>query len=108
MSAWLLLGIAIACEVVGTVAMRMSDGFTRPGPIAVVVAGYAVSFFLLAKVLQQLQVGAVYAIWAGTGTAIVAVIGILAFDESATAVKLVGVLLVVAGVVTLSLSGARH
>jgi small multidrug resistance pump len=102
----LLLTIAIASEVAATVSLRYSDGFSKPLPSAIVVVGYAISFFLLSLVLKELSVGTTYAIWAGAGTAAIAVIGIVALGEPATALKLGSILLIIAGVIGLNLSGA--
>jgi small multidrug resistance pump len=102
-----LLAIAIACEVAATVSLRYSDGFSKPLPSVVVVVGYAISFWLLALVLREISVGTTYAIWAGAGTAAVALIGILALGEPATAIKLASIVLIVAGVIGLNLSGAH-
>jgi small multidrug resistance pump len=102
-----LLSIAIASEVAATIALRSAHGFTEPVPSAIVVAGYAVSFFLLSLVLKELSVGTTYAIWAGAGTAAIAVIGIVALGEPATALKLASIVLIIAGVVGLQLSGAH-
>lgn len=107
MPAGLLLTTAIAAEVVATVALNLADGFTRPWVLAGSVAGYLVSFAALALVLKELDVGLVYAIWAGVGTAAVAVIGVAAFGEPMDAVKALSILAVMAGVVGLNLSGAH-
>ena len=69
-------------------SLRYSDGFSRPLPSAIVVVGYAISFWLLSLILKELSVGTTYAIWAGAGTAAIAVIGIVALGEPATAIKL--------------------
>jgi len=106
--AWIFLGLAIATEVAGTVALRFSDGFTRPGPSAVVVVGYALSFFLLSLALRHLSLGVAYAVWAGIGTAAIAVIGIVALGEAVTAVKLASLALIIAGVVGLNAAGGGH
>jgi multidrug transporter EmrE-like cation transporter len=102
-----LLILAIVTEVAGTVALRFSDGFTRPGPIAIVVAGYGISFWLLALVLREMSVGATYAIWSAVGTALVATIGMIALGESATALKLASLALIIIGVVGLNLAGSH-
>jgi|SRR5215218_5021178 len=95
----LLLAFAIAAEVAATVALRASDGFTRPLANVIVVAGYGISFWLLALVLKHLSVGLTYAVWAAVGTALVATIGIFAFDEAATPLKIASIALIIAGVV---------
>ena len=102
-----LLTLAITAEVAATVSLRYSEGFSKLLPSAIVVLGYASSFYLLSLILKQLSVGTTYAIWAGAGTAAVAVIGIVALGEPATAIKLVSIALIIAGVIGLNLSGAR-
>ncbi|AXG82383.1 DMT family transporter [Streptomyces paludis] len=102
-----LLAAAIAAEVAGTTAMKYSEGFTRLWPSVLTVAGYLVAFGLLAQTLKTLSIGTAYAIWAGAGTAVIAVIGMLFLNESASPVKLAGIALVVAGVVVLNLGGAH-
>jgi small multidrug resistance pump len=103
----ILLAIAILTEVSATVALRSADGFTRLLPSAVVVAGYGVSFWMLALVLRQLPVGLTYAVWSAAGTALIAAIGIVAFGEGATVLKLASLALIIAGVIGLNLAGGH-
>lgn len=65
MTAWLLLALAIVAGVVGTSALKASEGFTRWVPSVVVVVGYAVAFYCLSLVLKTMAVGVAYAIWSG-------------------------------------------
>ena len=102
-----LLSLAIVTEVAGTVALRYSDGFTRPLPSVVVVVGYGISFWLLALVLKELSIGVTYAVWSAAGTALIATIGFVAFGEPATAAKLASLGLIIAGVIGLNLAGAH-
>ncbi|WP_031081983.1 DMT family transporter [Streptomyces sp. NRRL WC-3549] len=102
-----LLAAAIAAEVTATTAMKYSEGFTRLWPSVVTGLGYVLAFALLAQTLKTLSIGTAYAIWAGVGTAAVALIGILWMGESAGAAKLIGVALIIAGVVVLNLGGAH-
>lgn len=104
---WVLLVGAIAAEVTATSALKLSDGLTRLLPSVVVVVGYILSFVLLAQVLRQLQVSVAYAIWSGVGTAAITVIGISALKEPVTAAKILGIILIIGGVVTLNLAGAQ-
>jgi small multidrug resistance pump len=104
----LLLTLAIAAEVAATVSLRYAEGFTRLLPSVIVVLGYGASFYLLSHILRELSVGTTYAIWAGAGTAAIAVIGIVALGEPATAVKLGSIALIIAGVIGLNLSGTTH
>jgi small multidrug resistance pump len=105
--AWLYLVLAIATEVAGTVALRFTDGFTRVVPSLVVVVGYGLSFVLLALTLRELSLGLTYAVWAGAGTAAIAVIGMLALGEPITALRLASLGVIVAGVVGLNLAGGH-
>ena len=107
MLAWIYLSAAIATEVVGTVFLRDTDGFTRPAPSIFVLATFAASLWLTALALRQLEISLAYAVWAGVGTAAVAVIGMAALGESVNALKLASIALVIGGVVGLNLSGAN-
>lgn len=99
-AAWLAL--AICSEIVATVSLKLSDGFTRPVPAVVVVAGYALSFYALSISLRTIPLGVVYAIWSGVGTAAIVVIGLFLFRETLDAVKVIGIGLIIAGVVVLN------
>ncbi|MFF1443951.1 DMT family transporter [Streptomyces sp. NPDC058295] len=104
---YLTLAGAIAAEVAATTAMKYSEGFSRLWPSLLTAAGYVVSFLLLAQTLKTVGIGTAYAIWAGVGTAVIAVIGLALFGESLTPTKTVGILLIVGGVVVLNLGGAH-
>ncbi|MFF7329399.1 DMT family transporter [Streptomyces sp. NPDC090306] len=103
---YVLLGGAIAAEVTATTAMKYSDGLSRLWPSLVTAVGYVLAFLLLARTLKTVEVGTAYAIWAGIGTAAVALIGSLFLGESLDAAKAAGVVLIIAGVVVLNLGGA--
>jgi small multidrug resistance pump len=107
MPASILLTVAILSEVTGTIALKYTEGFTRLLPSAVVVVGYALSFWMLALVLKELPIGLTYAVWAAAGTAMVAAIGIFAFGEPAGTLKLLSLGLIIAGVVGLNLAGSH-
>ena len=108
MPAFLLLSLAILAEVGATLALRVSDGFSRPMPSAIVVAGYGVSFWFLALALKDIPVSLTYAIWSGVGTALVAVAGVVAFGETMNVMKLASLAVIVLGVAGLSAAGGAH
>jgi small multidrug resistance pump len=108
MPAFLLLGFAIVSEVIATLALRASDGFSRPLPVAAVIVGYGLSFWLLALALKDIPVSLTYAIWSGVGTALIAVGGVLAFGETMNAMKLASLAVIVLGVAGLSVAGGAH
>jgi small multidrug resistance pump len=105
---WLLLAGAIASEVLATSALKLSDGFAQKGWTALVVIGYLASFVLLARALKlQMEVGVAYAVWAGAGTAAIAVIGTVFLGESMNLAKIAGIVLIIGGVVVLNLAGTH-
>jgi small multidrug resistance pump len=108
MSGWLLLTGAILTEVLATISLKLSDGFSRAVPSVVVVVGYLVSFYLLARVLSNgMSLGVVYAVWSAMGVALIVLADVLWFDERLTLMQVGGLLLVVLGVLALEL-GAGH
>jgi len=108
MSALLILLAAISVEVAATAALSRTEGFTNPGWSVFAAAGYVACAWLLALVVTRMQVSVAYAVWAGLGTASVALIGFLWLGESMDVAKAGGIGLIVAGVVLLNLSGAAH
>tara|TARA_B100000405_G_scaffold214800_1_gene151752 strand:+ start:69 stop:395 length:327 start_codon:yes stop_codon:yes gene_type:complete len=98
---WYFLALAILSEVVGTLALKMSNGFSILLPSIIVVVGYSTSFWFLALCLKSLHVGTAYAIWAGVGTAVVSIAGVFLFKEPMTIIKAVSLILVILGVVGL-------
>ena len=110
MNAWLTLALAIVAEVIGTSALKASEGFSRLWPSVVVVAGYGVAFYFLSLTLKQIPVGIAYAVWSGAGTVLITVIGVLAFRQKIDLAGVVGIALIVTGVLVLNLlskSGAH-
>jgi small multidrug resistance pump len=106
--AYLLLACAIAAEVVATSLLGHTNGFTVLLPSVVVLAGYAVSFFLLSIVVKTMPVGIAYAIWSGVGTLAVVGIGVTLLGQPLTVWQVVGVVLVVVGVVLINVGGPVH
>lgn len=99
----LLLGAAIFVELIATSSLKASYGFSRLLPSLVTVVGYAISFYLLSLTLKRMEVGVVYAIWSGAGTALMALIGYWLFQESLSPIKLASIALIVIGVIGLNL-----
>src|SRR5215207_7269349 len=96
---YLFLTIAIISEVVGTAALKASAEFTRPIPSLIVVAGYAIAFVCLSLTLRTIPVGIAYAIWAGCGIVLVALVSYALFGQKLDAPAMVGIALITAGVV---------
>lgn len=100
---YIYLAIAILTEVVGTSALRASEGFTRAGPGFVVVIAYAVSFYCLAQTLRFIPMGIAYAIWSGVGMVLIAVAGWLFFRQTIDLPGAAGIALIFAGVAVINL-----
>jgi small multidrug resistance pump len=105
---WAFLAAAILFEVAGTTFLKLSNGFTRLLPVIFMFLFYAASMSLLSLVLKKIEVGIAYAIWSGVGTATITLIGIMFFREGMSVIKLGGILLIIAGVTILNLSGSPH
>jgi multidrug transporter EmrE-like cation transporter len=99
------LALAIVFEAGWAIAMKISQGLTRPWPTAATIVMYVFSLVFLALATRKLQIGVTYAVWAGVGAAIIAGAGIVHFKEPVTPLKLVSLGLVILGVIGLNLSG---
>ena len=108
MNPWLLLMFAIVVEVIGSGALRASEGFTRWLPGGVMIVAYAMAFWLLSVVLKSLPLGVTYAIWSGVGTVLTALVGWLIFRDAFHWTALGGIALIILGVVLLNASGSGH
>lgn len=102
-TAYLLLGIAIVSEVIGTSALKASEGFTRLGPSAITVVTYSLSFYLLSLTLKTLPIGIAYAIWSAVGIVLISTVGWLYYGQRLDAPAIAGLGLIVAGVVVVNL-----
>ncbi len=106
--AWILLGIAIAAEIFGTLSLKASDGLSKLMPALGVVIGYATAFTLMAMSLKKLDVGITYAIWSGFGIIGAAIGGVVFFDQQLSKMTIVGMIIIVTGVVIMNLDRAAH
>ncbi len=102
--AWLYLFLAGLFEIAWAFGLKASDGFTRPWPTTLTLLCMGASFWLLAEAMKSLPLGTSYAIWTGIGTVGAFVVGVIAFGEGLGALRVVSVVLIVAGIVGLKLS----
>jgi len=107
MKGWMFLYSAIVFEVMGTTSMKFSEGFTRLIPSILIFVFYGISFVLLTLSLKTLNLSLAYAIWAGLGTALIAVIGIFAFHEPINVLKVIFLLMIIAGVIGLKINSGH-
>ncbi|OEI82638.1 QacE family quaternary ammonium compound efflux SMR transporter [Brucella sp. BO3] len=110
MPVYVFLAIAIFSEVIGTLSLKASEGFSRLGPSIVVVVAYGLAFYFLSLTLKTIPVGVAYAIWSGVGVTLVALIGWLVFGQKLDLSAIVGMGLIIAGVIVLNLlsNTAQH
>ena len=103
--AWMLLLLAGLLEIVWSVSMKASNGFTKHHFTALTLVAAGLSFWLLGLALRQLPVGTAYAVWTGVGAVGAAVLGIVIFGESLSIARILCIALIVAGILGLRFLG---
>lgn len=104
---WLILLVAIVCEVAGTLTLKFTDGMTRLWPTVLMFAFYLASLFGLSAAVRRIPLGMAYAVWSGLGTLMIAALGVVMFKEQVTVVRLLSTLLIIIGVVGLYMTGSE-
>jgi multidrug transporter EmrE-like cation transporter len=98
-----LLIIAICSEIVATTSLKLSEGFTRVFPSVATVIGYGLALYLLSLSLKhQIPLGVAYAVWSGLGTAGIVLVGVLIWREPLNIWRVIGIVLIIAGVIIVS------
>ena len=103
MSGYLYLAIAIVAEVIATTALKAVEGFSKPLPLALVVLGYGIAFWMLSLVMKSIPVGVTYAIWSGLGIVLISIAGLLVYGQKLDLAALLGIALIIAGVLVIQL-----
>ena len=96
---YLILTVAIFCEVGGTMLLPVSQNFTKIFPTATLAVLYLLSFYLITFVVDKLPIAIVYATWSGLGVFTVAILGYIFFKQTLSWQALLGLLLIVMGVI---------
>ena len=102
--AWIYLIIAGMLEVVWAYAMKLSEGFSRPGPTVVTILAMIASFWLLAVAMRTIPLGTSYVIWTGIGAVGAFVVGIAVLGEPASALRVVAAVLITSGLVLMKVA----
>lgn len=102
--AWITLLLAGIFEIVWAYAMKVSEGFTRPWPTAVMAVTMLLSFALLAHAMRVLPLGTAYAVWTGIGALGSFMVGLLVLGEPATALRMLAAGLILSGIVLLKVA----
>jgi quaternary ammonium compound-resistance protein SugE len=105
-AAWIVLFFAGLCEIGWAIGLKYSEGYTRLLPSVFTIALMVLSVVLLGWSLKALPVGTAYAVWTGIGAIGTATLGILLFGESAEALRLACIGLIVAGILGLKFLSA--
>jgi small multidrug resistance pump len=100
--AYVYLAIAIIAEVVATNALKASEEFTKPVPSIIVIVGYGTAFYFLSLVLKVIPVGIAYAIWAGMGVVLVAIVSAIVFKQIPDGPAIIGMILIISGVIVIN------
>ena len=96
-----MLGGAIFCEVLWAVMLKVGQGLALSWATALTAVAYVLSLVFLSAACKQLDLSLAYAVWTGSGAAIVALIGVFMFGESINWARCAGILLVIVGVIVL-------
>jgi len=96
---YIILTIAIFCEVGGTMLLPVSQNFTKIIPTATLAVLYLLSFYLITFVVDKIPIAIVYATWSGLGVFTVAILGYVLFKQSLSWQAVLGLFLIVIGVV---------
>lgn len=103
--AWFVILLSGMLEVIFSISMKLSDGYSKPWPAAVSIVSAVLSVWLMGLTLKTLPLGTAYAVWAGIGVAGTALVGVVWFEEAASMGRLVCVGAVMAGIIGLQLQG---
>jgi quaternary ammonium compound-resistance protein SugE len=107
MTAWTALLLAGAFEILWAFGLKQTDGFTRFWPSVGTVTATLLSFGCMAVALKSIPFGTAYAVWCGIGVAGTVIVGIVAFGEPTTAIRLLCVVLIATGIIGLKLAGSQ-
>jgi quaternary ammonium compound-resistance protein SugE len=101
--AWVWLTLAGLLEIVWAIGIKYTAGFTRLLPSAITIAAMIGSIYLLGLAVRTIPIGTGYAVWTGIGAVGVAILGMILFDEPRTLLRIMSILLIVAGIAGLKL-----
>lgn len=104
---WGLLGLAVCLEISGAIGLRFSEGFTLMIPTVVAMLSFTLALFLVSRVMKKLPVSVAYPVWAGGGTAGVALLGVIALNENINLMKIIGILFVISGVILINITSEK-
>ena len=98
---WTYLFIAGVFEIVWAIGLKYTQGFTRPLPSIITIAGMIVSFYFLSLATKVLPIGTAYAIWTGIGAVGAIILGVILFKEPFDLPRMLFMSLIVIGIIGL-------
>lgn len=101
--AYLLLIVGVVTEVLGTVFLKLSEGFTKPIPVIATVISIVLTAYLSSLILKLLPLGIAYAFWAGMGIVLTFLIGVFKFKEILDLPAIIGIVLIILGIIIIQL-----
>ena len=99
----LIFFFAVLSEVTATTSLKFSEGFTKLVLSLIVLAGYALSFYLLSLSLKVIPIGTAYALWSGIGIVLTVIVGIVIWRESMDWARGIGISLIILGILVINL-----
>lgn len=103
MSGYLYLAIAICAEVIGTLALKAVVGLSKPIPLAIVIVGYGIAFWMLNLVMRTIPVGVAYGIWSGLGIVMISIAALILYNQKLDLPAILGMALIISGVLVIQL-----
>lgn len=103
MIAYLYLTASIILEVLSTLLLKKTEGFTNLIYTVLVLFLYSVAFYGLSISIKTLPVGVVYATWSGAGIILIAFISYFLYKESLDFPACLGIILILVGVFLLNI-----
>ena len=102
--AWVMVGVAGLLEILWAYFMKLSVGFTRPGPAVLTIVTMIASFGLLSVAMRSLPLGVAYTVWTGIGAVGAFIVGVAVLGEQATPMRIAAAVLIVSGLVLMKVS----
>ena len=103
MKPYLSLILAILFEVAWAVLLKYTENFTRLWPSVATIVTYLAALYFLNITVRTMPVGIAYAIWAGCGMVLIALLGVVLLKQNLDLAAIIGLTLIIAGVLVLNL-----
>ncbi|BDZ70901.1 DMT family transporter [Methanobacterium petrolearium] len=101
---WFLLFIGVGVEVVATTCLKLSEGFTKVWPSVGFLLFFAIGFYLFSVCMNHIEMGIAYAVWAGLGIGLIAIVGVIFFSEEISFLKFLAIAMIIGGAVILNMT----